>query len=84
MRGSPCSAQSRPYSPRCTLFFPFRGLAIGANHRARISTSIDTRGLLSIRTIQYYFRKANPILQAHHSQPNLAPLPQLATRPVKW
>ena len=24
--------KSRPHSPKCTLFFPFRGLTIGANH----------------------------------------------------
>ena len=28
----PVADQSLPYSPRCTLFFSFRGLAFGANH----------------------------------------------------
>ena len=27
-----CSVQIRPHSPKCTLFSPFRGLTIGANH----------------------------------------------------
>ena len=27
-----CSVQSRPHSPECTKFLPFRGLTIGANH----------------------------------------------------
>ena len=33
--GQAHSDQNWPYSPRCTSFFPFRGLAIGANHKKR-------------------------------------------------
>jgi len=33
-KSTSCSVQSRPHSPKCTLFFPLRGLTIGANHIA--------------------------------------------------
>ena len=35
LKSASCSVQSRPHSSKCTLFFPFRGLAIGANHKER-------------------------------------------------
>ena len=32
LKSTSCSDQSRPYPSGCTLFFPFRGPMIGANH----------------------------------------------------
>ena len=34
-KSTSCSVQSRPHSPKCTLFSSFRGLTIGANHKLR-------------------------------------------------
>ena len=49
--GPPVGDQSRPHPSGCTLFFPFRGLVIGANHtvhwiHGRFSRTLDKWKLL--------------------------------------
>ena len=39
----PVADQGRAQSPGCTLFFPFRGLTIGANHSARRVDAVQRR-----------------------------------------
>ena len=40
-KSTSCSVQSRPHSPKCTLFFPFRVLTIGANHRELLFNQLE-------------------------------------------